>query len=164
MWHGCISKKRVIVDSINTPPYWNQYKDLALSANLQAFWSEPIIGENGIVQGTFAIYYSNPGKPREEGLSFFKLSANLAAVVFENDLNRAKLLEANSLLNQTVNEINAEFEKVNLIENSIIHGFKHIEVGMIHINVTVTSTDSEVILNFQDDGCGISKALQHVII
>jgi len=106
-------KKRVVVEDINTHPYWSQYKGLALEAGVQACWSEPIIGADGIVFGTFAIYYREPKAPTEEDLKFIELSANLSAVVFENHSNREKLLNANNLLNKTINERNAELERVN---------------------------------------------------
>lgn len=113
-------KERVIVEDINTHPYWTQYKELALSAGVQACWSEPIIGADNIVFGTFAMYYQIPQKPTEEDLKFIELSANLAAVVFENHSNRCKLLNANTILKQTVNERNIELEKLNLaLKNSI---------------------------------------------
>jgi len=106
-------KKRVIVEDINIHPYWVQYKSLALNAGLQACWSEPIIGADGAVFGTFAMYYSTPQTPTEEDLKFIEVSANLAAVVFENDSNRNKLLTANAQLKQTVDERNIELEKLN---------------------------------------------------
>jgi len=113
-------KKRVIVENINSHPYWAQYKGLALEAGVQSCWSEPIMGADGIVFGTFAMYYKTPQKPSKEDLKFIELSANLAAVVFENNSNRSKLLDANTLLKQTVNERNTELEKVNLaLETSL---------------------------------------------
>jgi signal transduction histidine kinase len=107
-------EERVIVEDINTHPYWTQYKGLALEAGVQACWSEPIIGANGIVFGTFAMYYQVPQSPTEEDLKFIELSANLAAVVFDNDSNRSKLLNANIQLKQTVNERTIELEQANL--------------------------------------------------
>jgi len=117
---AAFTKKRVVVEDINTHPYWNQYKELALSADLQACWSEPIIGTNGVVLGTFAIYYNEPKTPTDEDLRFIELSANLAAVVFENSSNRNKLLSANNLLSQTVNDRNLELERVNLALKKVI--------------------------------------------
>ena len=160
---AAFTKKRVIVEDINTHPYWNQYKELALSADLQACWSEPIIGENGIVLGTFAIYYSEIKKPTEEDLRFIELSANLAAVVFENNLTREKLLNANNLLSQTVNERNIELERVNsalkqvideqnkqyisgikvekmLTTNSLLSGFSHEISTPVGIALTAISS------------------------
>lgn len=117
---AAFTKKRVIVEDINTHPYWNQYKGLALEAGVQSCWSEPILGANGLIYGTFAIYYRTPKTPTDEDLKFIELSANLAAVVFENHANRTKLLEANNQLKQTVSERTAELEKVNTaLETSI---------------------------------------------
>jgi len=117
---AAFTKKRVIVEDINTHPYWNQYKGLALEAGVQSCWSEPILGANGLVFGTFAIYYRTPKKPTDEDLKFIELSANLAAVVFENHENRTKLLEANNQLKQTVSERTSELERVNIaLEESI---------------------------------------------
>ena len=48
---AAFTKKRVIVEDINTHPYWNQYKGLALGAGVQACWSEPIMGANDTVYG-----------------------------------------------------------------------------------------------------------------
>ena len=106
-------KERVIVEDINTHPYWTQYKELALSAGLHACWSEPIIGSNGKVYGTFAMYYRQPKAPNEEDIRFIEVSANLAAVVFENEANKVQLIEANRKLTQTLDERTQELEKIN---------------------------------------------------
>lgn len=117
---AAFTKSRIIVEDINTHPYWNQYKTLALKAKVQSCWSEPILGANGLVFGTFAIYYREPKTPTEEDLKFIELSANLAAVVFENHENKTKLLEANEQLKQKINERTFELEKVNIaLEASI---------------------------------------------
>ncbi|WP_181901706.1 GAF domain-containing sensor histidine kinase [Thalassotalea euphylliae] len=106
-------EQRVIVEDINTHPYWVQFKGLALEAGLQSCWSEPIIGQDGRVYGTFAMYYSTPCKPTDEDIQFIELSANLAAVVFENDYNRQQLLDANTKLSLTVDERTSELEATN---------------------------------------------------
>lgn len=106
-------EQRVIVEDINTHPYWVQYKGLALEAGLQSCWSEPIIGQDGRVFGTFAMYYGTPSKPNDEDIQFIELSANLAAVVFENDYNRQQLLDANAKLNLTIDERTSELEATN---------------------------------------------------
>lgn len=106
--------KRVIVDDINTHPYWAQYKELALGAGLQACWSEPILDKEGGIFGTFAMYYNKPNSPSKEDLQFIEVSANLAAVVFENVQTREKLVAANKKLEQTVNQRTHELEIANL--------------------------------------------------
>jgi signal transduction histidine kinase len=110
---AAFQKQRVVVKDINTHPYWTQYKALALGAGLQACWSEPIIGSAGKVFGTFAMYYAQPRSPIEEDIQFIETSANLAAIVFDNDLARKKLITANELLNQTIDERNQQLMRTN---------------------------------------------------
>lgn len=159
-------KERVIVEDINTHPYWVQYKGLAFDAGLQACWSEPIIGADGVVFGTFAMYYQVVKKPIQEDLKFIELSANLAAVVFENHSNRCKLLNVNKLLKQTVNERTRELEEANLAleiaikeqskqysldikaekmltTNSLICGFSHEISTPLGTAITATSVAEE---------------------
>lgn len=110
---AAFQRQRVIVEDINTHPYWAQYKALALGANLQACWSEPIIGSEGKVFGTFAMYYAQPKTPNEEDIRFIETNANLAAIVFENNLARSQLVAANQLLNQTIDERNQQLMRTN---------------------------------------------------
>ena len=162
-------KERVIVEDINTHPYWNQYKELALSAGVQACWSEPIYGPKGVIYGTFAMYYRQPRTPTEEDLKFIELSANLAAVVFENNENREKLLAANNQLNKTVNEQNTELKQVNkaliqalkdqgsqhdvklkaekmITANNLISGFSHEVSNPVGIALTAISACEDKLL------------------
>jgi signal transduction histidine kinase len=134
-------KERVIVEDINTHPYWSLYKELALSAGVQACWSEPIIGADGIVFGTFAMYYREPKKPSDEDIKFIELSANLAAVVFDNNANREKLLTANFQLNQTVDERNKELEIVNLsLEKALSQQSKHHDLNLHSEKMNTTNS------------------------
>jgi signal transduction histidine kinase len=164
----------VIVEDINTHPYWTQFKELALEAGVQACWSEPIIGADGLIYGTFAMYYREPTAPSSEDLKFIELSANLAAVVFENNANREKLLTANNLLSQTVDERNQELEKVNarleqnlqqqqsshflnintekmLTTNSLISGFSHEISSPLGTALTVVTSAEDQLSRLDDD-------------
>jgi len=110
---AAFTKKRVIVEDINTHPFWMQYKKLPLGAGLQACWSEPIIGANEQLFGTFAMYYAVPTSPTQKDINFIEVCANLAAVVFENAQTRKKLLDANNMLSQTIDQRNQELEQAN---------------------------------------------------
>jgi signal transduction histidine kinase len=168
---AAFQKQRVVVEDINTHPYWAQYKTLALGAGLQACWSEPIIGSAGKVFGTFAMYYAQPRSPVEEDIQFIETSANLAAIVFENDLTRKNLITANALLSQTVDErnqqlmlTNEELSKVlvqQALENSqslkaeklsttkkLLVGFAHEINTPVGIATTSTSFTQDLIKQF----------------
>ncbi|GGA88943.1 diguanylate cyclase [Neiella marina] len=135
---AAFSKKRVVVEDINTHPYWSQYKPLALKAGLQACWSEPIIGSGGKVYGTFAIYYGEPQSPTAEDIQFIETSANLAAVVFENWNHRQQLLEANRQLSQTVDDRNKELEQVNSELSDLVRRQRDNEASRLEAEKQVT--------------------------
>ncbi len=167
---AAFQKQRIVVEDINTHPYWAQYKDLALAAGLQACWSEPIIGSEGKLFGTFAMYYAQPRSPTDEDIHFIETHANLAAIVFENDLTRQKLIQANELLNQTIDQRNQQLitaneelsmvlrqqaldssqslkaEKLNMTKKLLV-GFAH----EINTPVGIATTSSSYIRHIIDD-------------
>jgi len=59
----------VYVSDIATDPLWKNYRELALSHDLRACWSSPIKDVDGIVLGTFAIYYDAPRSPNADDLN-----------------------------------------------------------------------------------------------
>jgi diguanylate cyclase (GGDEF)-like protein/PAS domain S-box-containing protein len=79
--------QRVIVDDIQTHPYWANYKIVSQKAALGACWSEPIHSANGKVLGTFAIYHHAARKPTTDDLQLMSKTANVAAIAL--DRNRA---------------------------------------------------------------------------
>ncbi|ACE84668.1 sensor domain-containing protein [Cellvibrio japonicus] len=75
--------KRVVVEDINTHPFWADYKQLALRAGLQSCWSQPILSATGKVLGTFAIYHNHPSQPEPHDLQLIDNEARLAALAIE---------------------------------------------------------------------------------
>ncbi len=72
--------ERVIVEDIQTHPYWTDFKTLAQAADLQSCWSEPIKDSEGVVLGTFAIYQHRVSAPSEEDIELIKQAADLASI------------------------------------------------------------------------------------
>ncbi|MDH4413947.1 MAG: EAL domain-containing protein [Rhizobium sp.] len=105
----------VLVTDIDTHPYWQPYKSLALPIGLKACWSTPIIGA-GKVLGTFAFYYRvarGPSRAEEEAV---EACVHLCAIAIERDqriAERRKLAETDHLtglpnrsrFNDTINEV-----------------------------------------------------------
>ncbi|WP_339725945.1 GAF domain-containing sensor histidine kinase [uncultured Paraglaciecola sp.] len=129
---AAFSKKRVVVTDINTDPIWAQYKDLALNAGLQSCWSEPIMGSNKKVYGTFAMYYAYPNTPTEEDIAYIETCANLAAIVFENVSTRQALVNANTQLSQTVDERNTQLTEANTRLSLVLEQQKAISIRDIN--------------------------------
>ena len=68
---------------IGTDPAWADYREIALSHQLRACWSTPILASTGEVLGTFAMYYPEPGEPSEEDRRLVATATNTAAVALE---------------------------------------------------------------------------------
>ncbi len=71
----------VIVDDINSHPYWQPFLTLTQPANLAACWSHPIKNASGKVLGTFGIYHRIPCKPsttQQEKIAHYSHLAELA--------------------------------------------------------------------------------------
>lgn len=79
--------KRVVVEDIQTHPYWEAYKDLAVEASLRSCWSEPIKSASGKVLGTFAIYHRDSNSPTETDIKLIEQVASLTGIAI--DLSRA---------------------------------------------------------------------------
>jgi diguanylate cyclase (GGDEF)-like protein len=75
--------ERVIVENIQTHPYWTHYKTLAARANLNACWSQPILSSTGKVLGIFAIYHRTAHAPTKKDISLIERSARVASIAIE---------------------------------------------------------------------------------
>jgi len=77
--------KRVIVEDIQTHPYWAPYKELAEKAGLGACWSEPIFSSEQKVLGAFAIYHQDIHVPTDSDLLLIEQTAGLASIAIEKN-------------------------------------------------------------------------------
>tara|TARA_R110002153_G_scaffold61065_2_gene164863 strand:+ start:12510 stop:15125 length:2616 start_codon:yes stop_codon:yes gene_type:complete len=121
---AAFKNERVIVDDIQTHPYWVSYKELANNAGLGACWSEPIRSTTGKVLGTFAIYHHDVNIPTEADLVLIEQSANLASIAIEKKQAEEKLKRAASVFshahegimitdaNAIITEVNATFSQI----------------------------------------------------
>jgi diguanylate cyclase (GGDEF)-like protein/PAS domain S-box-containing protein len=116
--------ERVIVDDIQTHPYWVAYKDLARRAGLGACWSEPIRSTKGKVLGTFAIYHQNIHHPTKADLAVIEQTASFTSIVIEQKQTEEKLKRAASVFTHahegimitdasgTITEVNDAFSNI----------------------------------------------------
>lgn len=78
-------KEAVFVEDIATDSLWASYKETALSHNLRACWSTPILDKNGGVLGTFAIYYQKTGLPTAEHMKLIEFATYIAGLAINRD-------------------------------------------------------------------------------
>ena len=86
--------ERVVVEDIDSHPFWQNYKELAAQAGLAACWSQPIKSSTGRVLGTFAIYYRTKEAPQAADLAQIEQSAALACIAIEKDSEAQKLRDS----------------------------------------------------------------------
>lgn len=85
--------RRVIVDDIETHPYWVQFRDIAGRAGLKACWSEPIMDSKQNVMGTFAIYHRFACAPSEADIQLVVQASTLASIAIERKRAERALAE-----------------------------------------------------------------------
>lgn len=85
-WTG----QRVVVEDIQSHPYWTAYRALAERAGLRACWSQPICAAHGQVLGTFGMYFDTVQAPFPQDIAQIEAAAHLAAIAIE----RARSQEA----------------------------------------------------------------------
>ena len=76
-------RQAVIVTDIASDPLWTPYASLALSHDLRACWSAPILAQEGIALGTFAVYHRAPHTPTDEEFACVRQATHLAGVALE---------------------------------------------------------------------------------
>lgn len=103
--------KQIIVSDIENDIRWKDYAPLALSFDLRACWSTPIIASTGKILGTFAIYYDRALDPTAQHLDLINFFTVLASLAIEKSyaIERENIL--NKQLTQTIEKIQA-FSKV----------------------------------------------------
>jgi len=81
----------VIVEDINSHPYWQPFLELTKAANLAACWSQPIKNAAGKVLGTFGIYHSEPCQPTASQRQKISQYSNLAELAIDRSLSAEKI-------------------------------------------------------------------------
>ena len=84
----------VIVSDIATDPLWVDFRNLALEHGLRACWSTPILSSEGMVLGTFAIYYCEPRTPTPYEQTIIEQITHLASIAVEREQAEAALRQA----------------------------------------------------------------------
>ncbi|MGW6540881.1 SpoIIE family protein phosphatase [Streptomyces sp. NPDC055051] len=82
-------REPVVVGDIATDPLWDDFRDLARRAGLSACWSTPVLGRDGALLGTFAMYHRTPRLPQPADLALARLFADTAALAVERQREEA---------------------------------------------------------------------------
>lgn len=89
---AAFSATRVIVTDITTHENWLPYRELTRDTQLRACWSTPILSHDGVMLGTYAIYYREARAPSADEIAWVDAAVHLAAIAIGNEQTRADLL------------------------------------------------------------------------
>ncbi|QUM75341.1 EAL domain-containing protein [Moritella sp. 24] len=131
---AAFSGERVIVEDIATHDYWCEFTPLAKQAGLASCWSEPIIGSNRKVLGTFAIYHRHVCSPSDDDFEIIEQSANLASIAIELAGANEKIWQQENHDNLTglFNQKYINHQLNNIIQQDKSHDQK---LAVIHLNL-----------------------------
>ena len=77
-------KAQVLVTDIATDPLWADYRDWALPHGLRACWATPILNEQDLVLGTYALYTDGHSFPEARLQPLIEDVTHLAAIAITN--------------------------------------------------------------------------------
>jgi diguanylate cyclase (GGDEF)-like protein/PAS domain S-box-containing protein len=73
----------VLACDIATDPLWVEHRELALSYQIAACWSAPILAGNGKTLGTFALYRRKASRPDKAQSALLQTTSGTAAIAIE---------------------------------------------------------------------------------
>jgi len=100
-------KTQVIVSDVASDTRWNTngWRTAALAHGLKACWSTIILASDGLVLGTFAIYWHEPCSPTECDQKTIEQITHLAAVAIERKRNETALQESEQRFRRVVDTV-----------------------------------------------------------
>ncbi len=99
--------QRVIVEDVQSHPYWANYKELNARARLGACWAEPIRSANGKVLGAFGIYHRQTHLPTAAEIRLIEQTANLAEIALARSRADQALKRSEKLLSDILENVTA---------------------------------------------------------
>tara|TARA_R110001583_G_scaffold11285_1_gene51304 strand:- start:18413 stop:21844 length:3432 start_codon:yes stop_codon:yes gene_type:complete len=111
--------ERVIVEDIQTHPYWASFKSIASKAGLASCWSEPIRSTQGKLVGTFAIYHCEINTPIKSDITLIEYVANLASIAIEKTQANLALKASDEQMNLVLAGADLGFWDWNLVTGEV---------------------------------------------
>ncbi|HCI13557.1 MAG: hypothetical protein A2063_01380 [Gallionellales bacterium GWA2_60_142] len=97
--------ERVVIEDVQSHPYWENFRAIARQANLRSCWSQPIKDSCERIIGTFAIYQHHPAMPQAAEIMLIEHYAALAALAIERTQSAEALRLHDAALNFAANAI-----------------------------------------------------------
>ena len=93
-------KQAVIVTDIELDPLWRDYREAIRPSGLRACWSWPIVGSEGAILGTVAMYSAKTGAPTEVEVRLATFASHVAGIAIrrKQSEDRIRFLAQNDAL------------------------------------------------------------------
>ena len=114
-------KEPVFVSDIATDPLWLDYREVALKHGLRACWSTPILSNDGMVLGTFAMYYREPRSPKPSDIRLIGIATRLTKIALERDQSARARQDAQERLALAVYSANVGLWDWDLSTNKVYY-------------------------------------------
>ena len=88
---AAFTRQSVEVSDVQVDPRWSNYKQLGTQFGFRACWSYPVLGDQGEVLGTFALYRAEPGLPDDHERSLIARCAELVQLVLAREQRSAEI-------------------------------------------------------------------------
>ncbi|TAH51832.1 MAG: EAL domain-containing protein [Betaproteobacteria bacterium] len=98
---AAVRGETVVVDDVDTHPFWAPYRALARRAGLRACWSVPFKDTEGRVLGTFAAYFGEPRAPEGGELDLVQEFARITALAVQKVRAEAALRLSSAVFEST---------------------------------------------------------------
>ena len=85
------SRQPVFVADFLSDPNWVHFREKPVSAGLLAGWSNPIIGQDRKVLGTFGMYFREVRNPTQDEMQLIANASHVAGIAIERDRARTAL-------------------------------------------------------------------------
>jgi formate hydrogenlyase transcriptional activator len=84
-------RQPVFISDMLSHPNWEGFRDVVLQSGLRAAWSTPILSHDGIVLGTFCMYYREVRQPVTDEIQLIDYASRIAAIAIERKRAEEKL-------------------------------------------------------------------------
>lgn len=88
------SGQAVIISDLQSHPNWDNFRELSNKVGLGACWALPVHASDGVVLGSFAMYYREAKEPDDASLELSAKLANLVAIAIEQKRSMKALVDA----------------------------------------------------------------------
>lgn len=84
-------REAVVVRDTHTDPLWEDFRELAAMFGFRSCWSTPILGPDGRVLGTFALYSGTVREPTLLEMDLTAMATDIAGIAIERHRNEARI-------------------------------------------------------------------------